>query len=61
MTKNLPRICMKRVSDIGSIDQAALQLGAHFIVSKRQYPFFCYDHDVLSGWKPEFVQSEKLT
>jgi len=52
---------MKRVSAIGSIDQAALQLGAHFIVSKRQYPFFCYDHDVLSGWKPGFVQSEKLT
>jgi hypothetical protein len=51
---------MKRFSDIGSLDQAALQLCAHVSVRQRQYSSFSNDHDVLRGWKPGFVQSEKL-
>jgi hypothetical protein len=51
---------MNGLSGIGSADQAALQLGAYVIIGKGQYPSFRNDHDVLSGWKPEFVQSEKL-
>jgi hypothetical protein len=43
------------------MDQSALQLGAHIMVSQRQDPLFGDDHDVLSGWKPGFVQSKKLS
>jgi hypothetical protein len=53
-------MCINRLSGIGSVDQAALQLGTYITVGKGQYPFFRNDHNVLSGWKPEFVQSEKL-
>ena len=52
---------MKRVLDIGSIDQVAFQFYAHISVGQRQYSFFCNDHNVLRGWKPGFVQSEKFT
>jgi len=51
---------MKRFSDIGSLDQAAPQLCADISVRQRQYSSFSNDHDVLRGWKPGFVQSEKL-
>jgi hypothetical protein len=51
---------MKRFSDIGSLDQAAPQLCADVSVRERQYSSFSDDHDVLRGWKPGFVQSEKL-
>jgi hypothetical protein len=51
---------MNGFSDIGSVDQAALQLRANIPVRERQYPLFGDDHDVLRGWKPGFVQSEKL-
>jgi|WetSurMetagenome_2_1015567.scaffolds.fasta_scaffold516633_1 hypothetical protein len=59
-TKIFPNIRMKRFSDIGSLDQAAPQLCADVSVCQRQYAFFSDDHDVLRGWKPGFVQSEKL-
>jgi hypothetical protein len=52
---------MKRLSAIGSVDQAAFQLRADVTVSQRQYPFFGDDHNVLRGWKPGFVQPKKLT
>jgi hypothetical protein len=52
---------MKRFSDIGFLDQAAPQLCADVSVHHRQYSSFSDDHDVLSGWKPGFVQPEKLT
>jgi hypothetical protein len=52
---------MKRFSGIGFLDQADLQLRADVSVHHRQYSFFGDDHDVLRGWKPGFVQSEKLT
>jgi hypothetical protein len=51
---------MNRFSDIGSLDQAAFQLCAYVSVRQRQYFSFSDDHDVLRGWKPGFVQSEKL-
>jgi hypothetical protein len=51
---------MKMFSDIGSLDQAAPQLCADVSVRQRQYSSFSDDHDVLRGWKPGFVQSEKL-
>jgi hypothetical protein len=59
-TKRLPNIRIKRFSGIGSLDQAAPQLCADVSVRQRQYPSFSDDHDVLRGWKPGFVQSEKL-
>jgi hypothetical protein len=52
---------MKRFSDIGFLDQAAPQLCADVTVHQRQYSSFGDDHDVLRGWKPGFVQPEKLT
>jgi hypothetical protein len=52
---------MKRFLNIGFLDQAAPQLSADVSVHQRQYPLFSDDHDVLSGWKPGFVQPEKLT
>jgi hypothetical protein len=51
---------MKRFSDIGFLDQAAPQLCADVSVHHRQYSPFGDEHDVLRGWKPGFVQSEKL-
>jgi hypothetical protein len=51
---------MKRFSGIGFLDQAALQLCTDVSVHQRQYSSFSDDHDVLRGWKPGFVQSEKL-
>jgi hypothetical protein len=59
-TKNLPKICMKRFSDIGSANQATLQFRANISVGQRQYAPFSDDHDVLRSWKPGLVQSEKL-
>jgi len=61
MIRNLPIICVNTLSLISSVDQAALQLPAHILVTQRQYSFFRNDDDVLRGWKPGFVQSEKLT
>ena len=58
--KKFPNIRMKRFSDIGSLDQAAPQLCADVSVRQRQYSSFSDDHDVLRGWKPGFVQSEKF-
>jgi hypothetical protein len=52
---------MKRFSDIGFLDQAVSQLSADVSVHQRQDSSFSDDHDVLSGWKPGFVQPEKLT
>jgi hypothetical protein len=51
---------MNRFSDIGSLDQAASQLCAYVSVRQRQYISFSDDHDVLRGWQPGLVQSEKL-
>ena len=52
---------MKRFLAIGFLDQAVPQLCADVTVHQRQYSSFGDDHDVLRGWKPGFVQSEKLT
>jgi hypothetical protein len=42
------------------LNQAAPQLCADVPVRQLQYSSFSDDHDVLRGWKPGFVQSEKL-
>jgi hypothetical protein len=51
---------MKRLSDIGFLNQAAPQLCADVLVRQRRYSSFSDNYDVLRGWKPGFVQSEKL-